>query len=589
MRRPLGTLSGVDAGGRRSDAGSGGSRAWHVPVNAQSGESPARLGIRSVGRVIMACLGAAATLTVALTTPVAAQDEPVDDGECSSLVWAEDFGAGPGDVDISTTQGSTPMRWNGPEPKRIGNGEYTITSNLTERHGGWWFPTSEDHTPDDSNGRMMVLDVADQPQEVYRATVGGLTPGQTYCVSGWLANANRNGNGGVPNVSFNIFDGSERIAGSGTGDLPNAESLVWRETSFTFVAPVEEVVLSLYDNVGERSGVDFVIDDLTITTNGLATLTVLSVMVNDEPTPGTASAEDFTVTVTAEDDSSLSGPGGAADLTEVETAAGLYTIRQSGPDGYGVDLSCEGAAVAGDQVVVPAGAEVICTFTNDDIDADRDGFADDASVDPDPTSTCVPDPFDDPDDQPPSGTNNDCDGDGITNRAEGRDDADGDGLPNFIDTDSDGDGISDAIEGETDSDGVGVPDYLDDDSDGDGVSDVEEGVGDADGDGILDFQDADSQPGRSGASTTLLGAFTGAVVLLAAGAFFLIARDSRNKSNALTSPSGGDPIPAHLLPPPLAAEPSMPPPPVTPRSRSTAPPTPPDPTPEQPPPPPPAI
>ncbi len=333
----------------------------------------------------MACLGAAATLTVALTTPVAAQDEPVDDGECSSLVWAEDFGAGPGDVDISTTQGSTPMRWNGPEPKRIGNGEYTITSNLTERHGGWWFPTSEDHTPDDSNGRMMVLDVADQPQEVYRATVGGLTPGQTYCVSGWLANANRNGNGGVPNVSFNIFDGSERIAGSGTGDLPNAESLVWRETSFTFVAPVEEVVLSLYDNVGERSGVDFVIDDLTITTNGLATLTVLSVMVNDEPTPGTASADDFTVTVTAEDDSSLSGPGGAADLTEVETAAGLYTIRQSGPDGYGVDLSCEGATVTGDQVVVYRPApRSMCTFTNDDVDADRDGYADEASVDPDP-------------------------------------------------------------------------------------------------------------------------------------------------------------------------------------------------------------
>ncbi len=517
---------------------------------------------------MLICLGAAALLTASPIEHAAAQDEAAG-GECSSVVWTEDFGAGFGDVDISATQGSTPMRWIGPDPKRIGNGEYTITSNLTEDHGSWWFPTSEDHTPDDTEGRMMVVDVADRPQEIYRATVGGLTAGQTYCVSGWLANANRNGNGRLPNVSFNIFAGSERVAGSGSGDLPNAQSLVWRETSFTFVAPGEEVELSVYDNVGERSGADLVIDDLTVTTNGLATLTVRSVMVNDELTPGTASAADFTVTVTAEDDSSLSAPGGSAELTGAEAAAGLYTLRQSGPDGYDVDLDCEGATVAGDQVVVPAGGEVICTFINDDVDADRDGYADVASVDPDPTSTCVPDPFDNPDDQPPSGTNNDCDGDGISNLTEGKDDPDGDGLPNYIDTDSDGDGIPDAVEGEVDSDGVGVPDYLDDDSDGDGMSDVAEGVGDADGDGILDFQDADSQPGRGGASTTLLGAFTGAFLLLAIGAFVLIARDSKRQSNGERSArSAGDPIPAHELPPPLAPRPSMPPPPVTRRSTS---------------------
>ena len=534
----------------------------------------------------VACLGAAAMLAVPPIRSAAAQDDAVDGG-CSSVVWVEDFGAGAGDVDISVTQGSTPMRWNGPDQKRIGNGEYTITSNLTESHGNWWFPTSEDHTPDDTQGRMMVLDVADRPQEIYRATIGGLTPGQTYCVSGWLANANRNGNGRLPNVSFNIFDESEQIAGSGTGDLPNAQSLVWRETSFTFVAPADEVVLSLYDNVGERSGADFVIDDLTITTNGLTTLTVRSVMVNDEPTPGTASAADFTVSVTGEDDSSMSAPGDAAELTDTELAAGLYTIRQSGPAGYAVDLACEGATVAGDQVVLPAGAAVVCRFTNDDVDADRDGYADDVSVDPDPTSTCVPDPFEDPNDQPPSGTNNDCDGDGITNLTEGKDDPDGDGLANYIDTDSDGDGIADAVEGENDSDGIGVPDYLDDDSDGDGVSDVIEGVGDADGDGIPNFQDADSRPGGSGASTTLLVAFTGAFLLLAVGAFALIVRDSKRQSNGeLPSPSADDPIPAHMLPPPLAPEPSMPPPPVTRRSASTAPPRPPDSAAGQPPPPP---
>ncbi len=518
---------------------------------------------------MLTCLAAAMVAAVFPGGHAAAQEES-GEGDCSTVVWTEDFGTGGGDVDISTTQGSTPMGWIGPNPKRIGNGQYTITSNLTEQHGSWWFPTSEDHTPDDTQGRMMVLDVADRQQEVYRAAVGGLTPGQTYCVSAWLANGNRNGNGRLPNVSVNILDGSERIAGAGSGDMPNADSLVWRETSFTFVAPAEAVVLSVFDNVGERRGADFVMDDLTITTTGRSTLTVLSLVANDEPIPGTASAADFTVTVTDEDDGTISAPGGAAELVETEADAGLYTLRLSGPDGYDVDLSCEGATVTGDQVALPPGADVICTFSADDVDVDRDGYADVAAVDPDPTSTCVPDPFEDPDDQPPGGTNNDCDGDGISNRTEGTDDSDGDGLPNYIDTDSDGDGIADAVEGETDSDGVGVPDYLDDDSDGDGMSDLLEGVGDADGDGVLDFRDADSQPGRSNTSTTLLGAFTVAFLLLAAGAFVLIARDSKRQSNGDGAASSIDnPIPAHELPPPLAPEPSMPPPPVARRSTST--------------------
>jgi len=44
-------------------------------------------------------------------------------------------------------------------------------------------------------------------------------------------------------------------------------------------------------------------------------------------------------------------------------------------------------------------------------------------------------------------------------------DADGDGIPNYLDPDSDGDGIPDGEEGTQDSDGDGVPDWLDPDSD----------------------------------------------------------------------------------------------------------------------------
>lgn len=60
----------------------------------------------------------------------------------------------------------------------------------------------------------------------------------------------------------------------------------------------------------------------------------------------------------------------------------------------------------------------------------------------------------------------DSDLDGIPDSVEGVGDADGDGIPNYLDTDSDGDGIPDAAEAgpdplnPIDTDGDGTPDYL---------------------------------------------------------------------------------------------------------------------------------
>jgi hypothetical protein len=88
----------------------------------------------------------------------------------------------------------------------------------------------------------------------------------------------------------------------------------------------------------------------------------------------------------------------------------------------------------------------------------------------------------------------DSDGDGIPNSQEGNGltDTDGDGVPDSSDADSDNDGISDATEKTNainggDTDGDGVKDWLDLDSDNDGINDVREAGGtDANGDGKQD-------------------------------------------------------------------------------------------------------
>jgi peptidoglycan/xylan/chitin deacetylase (PgdA/CDA1 family) len=88
----------------------------------------------------------------------------------------------------------------------------------------------------------------------------------------------------------------------------------------------------------------------------------------------------------------------------------------------------------------------------------------------------------------------DSDTNGIPDKVEGVGDADGDGLPNFLDPDTDGDGIADLVEGTGDVDADTVPNFLDLDSNGNGISDAEEGTGDDDGDGIPNFLDRPGFP-----------------------------------------------------------------------------------------------
>jgi outer membrane protein OmpA-like peptidoglycan-associated protein len=92
----------------------------------------------------------------------------------------------------------------------------------------------------------------------------------------------------------------------------------------------------------------------------------------------------------------------------------------------------------------------------------------------------------------PDYLDSDSDNDGLNDAIEGKGDPDNDGLANFIDRDSDNDGIPDAVEKATDTDRDGKPNYIDLDSDGDGIEDSYEGVIDSDGDGVLNFLDSDS-------------------------------------------------------------------------------------------------
>ena len=127
-------------------------------------------------------------------------------------------------------------------------------------------------------------------------------------------------------------------------------------------------------------------------------------------------------------------------------------------------------------------------------DADGDGIPD--YLDPDSDNDGIPDASEGRRDSDKDGLPNfidkDSDNDGIPDLVEGAEDFDRDGKPNYIDTDSDNDGIKDSDEGLDDPDNDGNPNYLDIDSDGDGTKDISEATRDSDGDGILNYLDQDS-------------------------------------------------------------------------------------------------
>ena len=118
-------------------------------------------------------------------------------------------------------------------------------------------------------------------------------------------------------------------------------------------------------------------------------------------------------------------------------------------------------------------------------DSDGDGINDSAEGTVDTDGDQVIDALDE-----------DSDNDGIPDSIEGSNDLDGDGVANYLDEDDDGDGILSANEHSTllplaDIDGDGLSNAYDEDSDGDGASDSAEGAEDSDSDGVPNFMDPD--------------------------------------------------------------------------------------------------
>ena len=150
----------------------------------------------------------------------------------------------------------------------------------------------------------------------------------------------------------NTFDGAE--APGTTKTLTTVGSYSVTEAAVTGYASTLSADCSSTIAAGQTKTCTITNDDIQ------PKLIVIKHVINDNPTPGTATAANFTMTVTGTSPSPASFPGAESPGTTVALNAGSYSVGETGPTGYTSSLStdCSGSIAIGETKT--------CTVTNND-------------------------------------------------------------------------------------------------------------------------------------------------------------------------------------------------------------------------------
>jgi gliding motility-associated-like protein len=150
------------------------------------------------------------------------------------------------------------------------DGSYTVVNSSTGCFSNSWHSVTEDHTPGDVNGYMMLVNASFTPGVFYLDTVKNLCGGTTYEFSAWLLNILKSsacsGAGIMPNITFSIETTTGTIIQTyNTGFISTLSSPQWKQYGFFFTLPsgVSDLVLRMTNNAPGGCGNDIALDDIT--------------------------------------------------------------------------------------------------------------------------------------------------------------------------------------------------------------------------------------------------------------------------------------------------------------------------------------
>ncbi|MDI3320403.1 gliding motility-associated C-terminal domain-containing protein [Pinibacter soli] len=151
------------------------------------------------------------------------------------------------------------------------DGLYTISNSIVSCFGDSWH-TLTNHTPNDPNGYMMVVNASLQHGDFYKQTVTGLCGNTTYEFAAWVVNILRQsacggpGSQQEPNLTFSIETTTGTVLSTySTGKIPSTTSPVWKQYGLFFQTPanVSQVVIRMTNNADGGCGNDIALDDIT--------------------------------------------------------------------------------------------------------------------------------------------------------------------------------------------------------------------------------------------------------------------------------------------------------------------------------------
>jgi hypothetical protein len=150
------------------------------------------------------------------------------------------------------------------------DGHYTYTSRTSNCFGGDWHTLTEDHTPGDVDGNMLLINSAYNEGLFFSTSAKGFKGGTTYQLGLWLMNVCRPTDKCpyplLPNLAIRLrTPGGKTVAQFFTGELQRVSSPRWKfyQAQFTMPPSESELILTFVNNSPGGCGNDFAMDDIT--------------------------------------------------------------------------------------------------------------------------------------------------------------------------------------------------------------------------------------------------------------------------------------------------------------------------------------
>lgn len=190
-------------------------------------------------------------------------------GNSGDPIFTETFGTGT-NIGPALEPGTTTYLFTQGTPS---DGSYTISSNTSYFD---WHDTT-DHTPNDINGKALIVNADLDAGEFYKRTIDGLCENTSYEFSSWVLNLLPPSlycpSLGIPiNVKFQIWDDTdtELLATGDTGNIVGTELPEWERYGLLFKTEPGQtsVILKMINNGDGGCGNDLAIDDIVFKSCG---------------------------------------------------------------------------------------------------------------------------------------------------------------------------------------------------------------------------------------------------------------------------------------------------------------------------------